>query len=47
LSDFKIIHFKIVIPAWIHLISKMLQLAPSYWHGCRHPVTWMWMYDLA
>ncbi len=23
------------------LISKMLQLAPSYWHGCQYPVTWM------
>ena len=25
------------------LISKELQPAPSYWHGCQYPVTWMWI----
>jgi len=25
----------------INLISKELQLAPSYWHGCQYPATWM------
>jgi hypothetical protein len=24
-----------------NLISKEPQPAPSYWHGCRYPVTWM------
>jgi hypothetical protein len=23
------------------LISKEPQPAPSYWHGCQYPVTWM------
>ena len=31
-------------PAHIFLISKELQPAPSYWHGCQYPVTWMWMW---
>ncbi len=32
---------KIRQAAKLFLISKMLQLAPSYWQGCQYPVTWM------